>query len=45
MRFLIDVCAGRRLADWLRAKGFEVIIVADTDKRMAEMDADLRIRI
>jgi predicted nuclease of predicted toxin-antitoxin system len=25
MRFLIDRCAGRRLADWLRSKGHDVV--------------------
>ena len=25
MRFLIDRCAGRRLADWLREQGHEVL--------------------
>ncbi|HEY9421798.1 MAG TPA: DUF5615 family PIN-like protein [Thermoanaerobaculia bacterium] len=25
MRFLIDRCAGRRLAEWLRAQGHEVV--------------------
>lgn len=25
MRFLVDRCAGRRLADWLRAQGHDVV--------------------
>ena len=25
MRFLVDRCAGRRLADWLRSQGFDVV--------------------
>lgn len=30
MRFLIDTCAGRLLADWLRAGGHDVIRVTDS---------------
>lgn len=29
MRFLVDTCAGRRLADWLRAAGHDVARVTD----------------
>lgn len=29
MRFLIDTCAGRRLAEWLRAEGHDVVRVTD----------------
>jgi predicted nuclease of predicted toxin-antitoxin system len=29
VRFLIDSCAGRRLADWLRAEGHDVLRVTD----------------
>ena len=29
MRFLVDTCAGRRLADWLRAEGYDVARVTD----------------
>ncbi len=29
MRFLIDRCAGRRLAEWLRARGHDVAEVRD----------------
>jgi predicted nuclease of predicted toxin-antitoxin system len=29
MRFLIDRCAGRRLADWLRAEGHDVVESSD----------------
>lgn len=29
MKFLLDSCAGRRLAEWLRARGFDVVRVAD----------------
>lgn len=25
MRFLVDICAGRRLADWLRGAGHDVV--------------------
>ncbi len=25
MKFLVDRCAGRRLADWLRAEGYDVV--------------------
>lgn len=28
MRFLIDRCAGRRLAEWLRARGHDVVEVS-----------------
>jgi predicted nuclease of predicted toxin-antitoxin system len=29
VRFLIDTCAGRRLAEWLRAEGHDVVRVTD----------------
>ncbi len=36
MKFLVDVCAGHRLANWLRSQGFEVLEVRDVDKRMLD---------
>jgi predicted nuclease of predicted toxin-antitoxin system len=29
VRFLVDTCAGRRLAEWLRAEGYDVARVTD----------------
>jgi predicted nuclease of predicted toxin-antitoxin system len=31
VRFLVDRCAGRRLADWLRGQGYEVAEVVGPD--------------
>ncbi|MGD9507837.1 MAG: DUF5615 family PIN-like protein [Geminicoccaceae bacterium] len=30
MRFLVDTCAGRLLAEWLRAEGHDVVRVTDS---------------
>jgi predicted nuclease of predicted toxin-antitoxin system len=29
LRFLVDICAGRRLADWLRGEGHDVVEVRE----------------
>lgn len=34
MKFLVDVCAGRRLAEWLRPSGHDVREVRDRDPQM-----------
>lgn len=36
MKFLVDICAGHRLANWLRSQGFEVLEVRDVNKRMLD---------
>lgn len=38
MKFLIDVCAGTRLAKWLREKGHDVLEVREVDCRMTDED-------
>ncbi|MBM4084224.1 MAG: hypothetical protein FJ272_05490 [Planctomycetes bacterium] len=37
MKFLVDVCAGRRLAEWLRARGHEA---AEVRQRASNMEDD-----
>jgi predicted nuclease of predicted toxin-antitoxin system len=37
-RFVVDVCAGRKLAHWLRAQGHDVVEVRDRDMRMSDED-------
>jgi len=34
MRFLVDVCAGKELADWLREQGHDVKEVREYNPRM-----------
>ena len=36
MRFLVDVCAGHRLAEWLRQKGHDVAEVRERDPRLTD---------
>lgn len=36
MKFLIDVCAGKSVGDWLKSRGDDVIFVRDVDPRMAD---------
>ena len=36
MRFLVDVCAGKELADWLREQGHDVKEVRERDPRMTD---------
>ena len=38
MKFLVDVCAGHFLAEWLRSQGHDVVEVRDKDNRMADGD-------
>ncbi|MBM4082809.1 MAG: hypothetical protein FJ278_24090, partial [Planctomycetes bacterium] len=37
VKFLVDVCAGRRLAEWLRARGHEA---AEVRQRASNMEDD-----
>ncbi len=34
MKFLINVCAGKSVGEWLRNRGYDVILVRDVDPRM-----------
>ncbi|MGB9662849.1 MAG: DUF5615 family PIN-like protein [Moorellaceae bacterium] len=36
MRFLVDVCAGGKLAAWLRERGYDVAEVRNVDSRMTD---------
>lgn len=36
MKFLVDVCAGNRLANWLRDHGHDVLEVRDREPTMAD---------
>ena len=36
MKFLVDVCAGNRLASWLRDYGYDVLEVQDREPTMAD---------
>jgi len=36
MKFLIDVCAGRSLAEWLRSRGYDVVEVRERNCRMSD---------
>jgi len=36
MKFLIDVCAGHGLAEWLRSQGHDVLEVRDCDCKMED---------
>lgn len=36
MRFLVDVCVGRSLANWLQENGHDVISVRDRDPKMSD---------
>jgi predicted nuclease of predicted toxin-antitoxin system len=36
MKFLVDVCAGNRLANWLRDHGYDVLEVRDREPTMAD---------
>jgi len=38
MKFLLDVCAGGHLTNWLRNKGFDVKEVREKDKSMTDED-------
>jgi predicted nuclease of predicted toxin-antitoxin system len=38
MRFLVDVCAGHKLAIWLRSQGHDVLEVRDQDCKMDDED-------
>lgn len=38
MKFLIDVCAGQTLGDWLSQDGHDVLFVRDRNPRMADED-------
>ena len=37
MRFIIDVCVGRILGEWLISNGHNVVYVRDKDPRMADV--------
>ncbi|MBM3211503.1 hypothetical protein FJZ33_04730 [Candidatus Poribacteria bacterium] len=36
MKFLVDICAGKRLADWLRDHGYDVLEVRDRAPTMED---------
>lgn len=36
MKFLVDVCAGKRLANWLRDHGYDVLEVRDREPTMPD---------
>ena len=36
MRFLVDVCAGRSVVEWLKKKGYDTTFVRDRDPSMAD---------
>lgn len=36
MRFLVDVCAGRSVAEWLEKEGYDTSFVRDRDPSMAD---------
>ena len=36
MRFLIDVCIGQALGQWLKEKGHDVVMVRDRDPRLSD---------
>jgi len=36
MKFLIDVCTGRSLAEWLRSKGYDVVEVRERNCKMSD---------
>jgi len=36
MKFLIDVCAGHGLAEWLRSQEHDVLEVRDRDRKMED---------
>lgn len=38
MRFLIDVCVGKMVADWLVQKGYDVSKVWERDSEMSDSD-------
>jgi len=38
MKFLVDVCAGHQLAEWLRSQGHDVLEVRDRDCKMDDED-------
>jgi predicted nuclease of predicted toxin-antitoxin system len=38
MKFLIDVCAGKSVGEWLRTRGYDVIFVRDVDPRMDDKE-------
>jgi predicted nuclease of predicted toxin-antitoxin system len=38
MKFLIDVCAGRMLGEWLISIGHNVLFVTDKDSKMGDED-------
>ncbi len=38
MKFLVDVCAGHYLAEWLRLQNYDVVEVRDRDSKMADED-------
>ena len=36
MKFLIDVCAGYSLAEWLRSRGYDVVEVRERNCKMSD---------
>jgi predicted nuclease of predicted toxin-antitoxin system len=38
MKFLVDVCTGHTLAQWLRSQGHDVLEVRDRDSKMNDED-------
>lgn len=36
MKFLIDVCAGKSIGEWLGIQGYDVVFVRDFDPRMED---------
>ena len=38
MKFLVDVCAGHSLAEWLRLQNYDVVEARDRDSKMADED-------
>lgn len=36
MRFLVDVCVGSSIVNWLREKGYDVAFVRDQDAKMPD---------
>ncbi len=37
-RFLVDVCIGKGVEDWLVEKGYDIQTVREIDSRMSDMD-------
>ncbi|MBU1486718.1 DUF5615 family PIN-like protein [bacterium] len=38
MRFLVDVCVGQAIRDWLARKGYDAQLVSESDPKMSDLD-------